>query len=131
MEAEDKNSLLVLTFMKPIDYFLYSDCGILGSDGIQILWRGTKGNVWLRRTPIWVLYYGWYANYWLPYELPIIYKCVCIHVLWVRLSKIVLVCTHTRWSSVGRSWNYSCTSSFCSIANSLFFKLLFSLNIIS
>lgn len=56
--------------MKFFEYVLLTDCGILGGACIQILWRGTKRNVWIWRTSIWVLYNGWYANSLLLSELP-------------------------------------------------------------
>lgn len=56
----------VCNFLK---YSLFTDCGIIGSTCIQVLRRRAKRNVWIWRTPIWVLCNGWYAHSWLPTAL--------------------------------------------------------------
>lgn len=54
--------LIQVRLMFIIIHVLWTDCGILGGVSVQILRRGTKGNVWLWRTPIRVLCNGWYTE---------------------------------------------------------------------
>ena len=75
------------------DHVLITDCGVLGGTCIQILWRWTKRNVWIWRTPIWVLYNGWYAHSLLPSDLSFSYinmhtniiLCTNTHILWTNI----------------------------------------------
>lgn len=56
---------------------LITDCGVLGGTSIQILWRWAKGNVWIWRTPVWVLHNGWYA--YSPNDLSLSLSCINMH----------------------------------------------------